>query len=312
MIASASAPTPPPTGNAAPAVLGATVRPGVTPPLPPDWTAEPTDPIGARPSTSDERGRIAPPVFVPSPAVQVTEPQGRVAVLPDFAARAGDVIANRLPRIAQRAERSVMKVLFTAARSDGGALDDEIRQAASAMRRAPDDALADLALAAGDARQLNDAARVAFYRRGSAREAADLQLRAFGANPTDPEVVGNLAFLRLKQPAQAESARQLALHALTLPDARFPYGRLEDWTTFAIASALAGRERDARNAWWVTAVLAPSLQRQCRAATDAYALYGDRLRPSVESMLQRLHTTGRLDGTAFCSWPPYWTVGSNR
>ena len=177
--------------------------------------------------------------------------------MPDFAARAGDVLTNQLPRIAQRAERSVLKVLFTAARSDAGAPDDEIRQAASAMRRAPNDALADFALAADDARQLNDAARAAFYRRGSAREAADLQLRAFGANPTDPEVVGNLAFLRLKQqPAQAESVRQLALHALTLPDARFPSGRLEDWTTFAIASALAGRERDARNAWWVTAVLA--------------------------------------------------------
>ena len=280
---------------------------------PPEWTADPADPTGARPSTSGERGRIAPPVFVPAPPVQITEPHGRVAALPDFAARAGDVLTNQLPRIAQRAERSVLKVLFTAARSDAGAPDDEIRQAASAMRRAPNDALADFALAADDARQLNDAARAAFYRRGSAREAADLQLRAFGANPTDPEVVGNLAFLRLKQqPAQAESVRQLALHALTLPDARFPSGRLEDWTTFAIASALAGRERDARNAWWVTAVLAPNLQRQCRAATDAYALYGERLRPSVESMLQRLHATGRLEGTAFCSWPPYWTVGSNR
>jgi len=261
---------------------------------------------------SAERARVAPPIFVPSPPVLVPGPEARVAALPDFAARASEIMANQLPRIAQRAERSVMKVLFTAARSDAGASDDEIRQAASAMRRAPDDALADLALAAGDARQLNDAARVAFYRRGSAREAADLQLRAFGANPTDPEVVGNLAFLRLKQPAQAESARQLALHALTLPDARFPHGRLEDWTTFAIASALAGRERDARNAWWVTAALAPSLQRQCRAATDAFALYGERLRPSVESMLQRLHASGRPDGSAFCSWPPYWTVGSNR
>ena len=97
-----------------------------------------------------------------------------------------------------------------------------------------------------------------------------------------------------------------------MPDPRFPHGRLEDWTTFAIASALAGRERAARHAWWVSAALAPSLQRQCRAATDAYAMYGERLRPSVESMLQRLHASGRADGTAFCSWPPYWTVGSNR
>ena len=126
-------------------------------------------------------------------------------------------------------------------------------------------------------------------------------------------MVGNLAVLRLKQqPTQAETARQLALHALTLPDARFPQGRLEDWTTFAIASALGGRERDARNAWWVAATLAPNLQRQCRAATDAYAQYGERLRSSVESMLQRLQASGRADGSPFCAWPPYWTVGSSR
>jgi len=280
---------------------------------PPAIPVEPTDPTGPRPSMTAERGRFGAPGLVPSAAVYSPAAESHLAAPPDFNARAGDVMANQLPRLAQRAERSVMRVLFTAARSDGGAQDDEVRQAASAMRRAPDDALADLPLAAADARQLNDAARAAMQRRGSPREAADLQLRAFGANPTDPEVVGNLALLRLKQqPAQAETARQLALHALTLPDPRHPQGRLEDWTTFAIASALGGRERDARNAWWVTATLAPNLQRQCRVATDAYALYGERLRSSVESMLQRLHASGRLDGSPFCAWPPYWTVGSNR
>jgi len=226
---------------------------------------------------------------------------------------AGDLLANQLPRIAQRAERSVMRVLFVAARSDDAAQDDEVRHAASAMQRPPDDALLDAGIASDDARLLNEAARVAYWRRGSAREAAELQTRAFGANPADAEVAGNLAFLRLRQqPAQPDVARQLALHALTLHDARFPHGRVEDWTTFAIASALSGRERDARNAWWVTVALAPSLQRQCRAATDAYALYGERLRPSVEAMLYRLHASGRLDGSPYCSWPPYWTVGSMR
>ena len=292
---------------AAPVANGSTIAP------PGGFAPEPTDPNGPPPSTPFERSRSA---AIPSAALSsVNAPlsESRAAVSTDFAARAGDLMANQLPRLAQRAERSVMKVLFTAARSDADATDDEIRQAASTMRRAPDETFADLPLAAGDARQLNDAARAAFYRRGSAREAADLQLRAFGANPTDAEVVGNLAFLRLKQqPAQPEPARQLALHALTLPDARFPHGRLEDWTTFAIASALSGRERDARHAWWVSAALAPNRQRQCRAAMDAYALYGERLRPSVESMLQRLHASGRADGTAFCSWPPYWTVGSSR
>jgi hypothetical protein len=62
----------------------------------------------------------------------------------------------------------------------------------------------------------------------------------------------------------------------------------------------------------VTLALAPSVQRQCRAATDAYVLYGERLRASVEAMLHRLHASGRADGSAHCSWPPYWTVGSMR
>jgi serine/threonine protein kinase len=284
---------------------------GVTPP--PAIPVEPTDPTGPRPSIAAERGRFGAPALVPAAAAYSPSADSRAAAPADFHARAGDVMANQLPRLAQRAERSVMRVLFTAARTDAGAQDDEVRQAASAMRRAPDEALADLPLAPADARQLNDAARTALQRRGSAREAADLQLRAFGANPTDAEVVGNLAVLRLKQqPTQAETARQLALHALTLPDARFPQGRLEDWTTFAIASALGGRERDARNAWWVAVTLAPSLQRQCRVATDAYAQYGERLRSSVESMLQRLQASGRADGSPFCAWPPYWTVGSSR
>ena len=98
--------------------------------------------------------------------------------------------------------------------------------------------------------------------------------------------IANLAFYLLKQkPAQPEAARRLALYALTLSDRQFPNGRLEDWTTLAIASALAGRERDARNAWFVTLSLAPTLDRQCRAAVAAYASHGERLRAPTEAML---------------------------
>ena len=71
----------------------------------------------------------------------------------------------------------------------------------------------------------------------------------------------------LRQPTpDAERARELALHALTLRDPRFPAGRVEDWTSFAIASALTGRERDARAAWFVTLALTPNLERHCRGA----------------------------------------------
>jgi hypothetical protein len=170
-----------------------------------------------------------------------------------------------------------------------------------------DDALPIVELAPEDARLLHEAARVAFWRRGSTREALDLQLKAFGANPFDADIVGSLAFLSLKQgPSQAELARQLALYALTLPNARRPGARLEDWTTLAIASALSGRERDARNAWFVTLALAAQPERQCRAAINAYALHGERVRPAVEAMLYRAHASGRAEGSALCEWPPYW------
>jgi len=136
-----------------------------------------------------------------------------------------------------------------------------------------------------------------------------LQVRAFGANPLDAEIAGNLAFLLLRQrPAQPEAARQLALHALTLRGSRHPEGRIEDWATLAIASALSGRERDARNALLVTLALAPNLERQCKAALDVVALYGERLRGPVEAMLQSAQASGRAQQSSFCEWPPHWVV----
>ena len=107
-------------------------------------------------------------------------------------------------------------------------------------------------------------------------------------------------------------ARQLALHALTLHGPRYPEGRIEDWATFAIASALAGRERDARNAFLVTLSLAPNLERQCKAALDVYAIYGERLRAPIEAMLQSANASGRANGSAFCEWPPHWVVSGAR
>jgi hypothetical protein len=144
---------------------------------------------------------------------------------------------------------------------------------------------------------------------GNLREAHGLQLMAFGANPLDAEVVGTLAFLTLKQrPAQTEVARQLAIYALSLQDNQHMGGRIEDWTTLAIASALSGHDRDARNAWFVSLALAPQLERQCRVAINAYAVYGEPLRAPVEAMLYRAHSSGRAARSPLCEWPPYWAA----
>ena len=72
---------------------------------------------------------------------------------------------------------------------------------------------------------------------------------------------------------------------------RFPSGRIEDWTAFAVASALTGREADARNAWFASMALASDLQHQCNNAVRAEAIYGERLRSSVQAMLQRARSS---------------------
>ena len=277
---------------------GAVAAPGAT--APPTALA-----VVARPALSSDGGGPANAATAPSPTAFESAPI-------DYAARASDLMVNHMPRLSQRAERQVARVLFIAGRSDRVA-DDEVRAAAGAIGRDGIDALGALSVSAGEAQRLGEAARAEYARRGGTPEALALQARAFGANPIDVEAAGNLAFLLLRQrPAQAEAARQLALYALSLHGPRYPEGRIEDWASFAIASALAGRERDARNAFLVTLALAPNLERHCKAALDVYAIYGERLRAPVEAMLQSANASGRANGSAFCEWPPHWVVSGAR
>ena len=210
----------------------------------------------------------------------------------DLDAIASELMSKRMPRVAETAGRDLARVLKTAAEAREFRRRGTVRAAAESVRSAR--ARPELAtpVREQDARTLNDAALVAYGRSDDASDAVRLQKRAFAANPLDSEVVGNLAFLHLKErPPQAEAARQLALHALTLNDPRFPSGRIEDWTTLAVASALAGRDADARNAWFASMALTSDLQRQCDAAIRAEATYGERLRPSVQAMLQRARSS---------------------
>ena len=256
------------------------------------------------------------PAAAPAPAAPSPSPLPAAVPLPvplpepprDLQARADSLLAADLPRIAERAERLVLRVLFAAGRGDG-ATEDEIRQAATTLRLAPPESMA--VVSAGEARALDDAAQQA-QRRGELQRAIDLLTRAFAANPLDADIAGDLAALRLRgSSAQAATARQLALHALTTPHPRHPQGRLDDWTTLAIASALTGRERDARNAWYVTLALAPSTDRLCRIALNAYVRHGERVRPSIDALLQRAEASGRAASSSACDWPPRW-AGNNR
>jgi hypothetical protein len=313
---------PSPRGVGATSATAAVVTPAVAGAPPSPASASPPAPapmpiaVASPPRDAPTPAPRTLPTAVAGPPAPVTTPREvarsddrPASPVRDFGARGRDIMVTDLPQLAQRAERRVLLVFDIAARPASAGHDDEIRRAAGGIRNKGDEPMPVVVLAADEARTLTEEAWLAFRRRGSQREAIELQLQAFGANPLDPEVAGSLAFLWLKQgSSQAERARQLALHALTLPDPRGAAAPLDDWTTLAIASALAGRERDARLAWFVTLALAPQTERQCKAAINAYALHGERLRAPVEAMLYRVHLTGRAPDSALCEWPPHWVA----
>ena len=228
----------------------------------------------------------------------------------DYAARAHDVLATHVPRVAQRAERLAARALFLADHVDEAGQLGEVLRAADGVRLAPQDPLAAIPVASADARSLGDASRAAVARRADWNEALDYQVRAFGANPLDATIAGQLAALQLqRRPVDVLAARTLALHALALHDASHPGGRIEDWATLAVANALAGRDRDARAAWLVTLALAPGAEHACRVAMDAYATWGERVRDSVETLVYRAHEWNRDRGSRDCEWPPRRMAG---
>lgn len=263
----------------------------------------------AAPASVSLASTIPDPLLESTPSRVLGDVARPVELPEDFNERADELLAHHIPRVAQKAERRVLHVLHVAARADASWQAASVIDATRTLRMPPDSALAGIPSASNDARRLSDAAAAAFWNGRGAQRALSLQLRAFGANPEDPEVAGNLAYYYLKQrPAQSELARQLAMYALTLNDSRFPNGRLEDWTTLAIASALAGRPRDAGNAWFVTLALLPNPDRSCRAAHAAYASHGERLREPIEAMLSRISAWGKSQESTFCRWPPSWSA----
>jgi hypothetical protein len=243
-----------------------------------------------------------------APAAQVLP---NAAPAPDeLTAAAQRLLAEIVPRIARQGELEVSRVLLIAASAYRPAQDRGLADAARLARIRDDAALSSVATPApGEALALHDRARVAFAARRNVREALGLELRAFGADPRNPEVAGYLALLYLKaSPRQPELAREVALMALTARSPKYSTTRLEDWQTFAAASALSGREADARNALFVALALSASTERTCVAGWNAQADYGDRLRAPVEAMLYRVYMRGHSVDSPWCAWPPNWSA----
>jgi len=245
--------------------------------------------------------------------------QGTVAPLvgtapsdPDavFASEGRRALRDVVPRVAAQAQTEVARVLYAAANANDAAQDRAIVQAAQWIR-AVDGADLSRNTAPAEARRLNGEASDAYWSGRNAAETFELQLKAFGANPYDAEIAGNLALMHLKVGrSQPEVARQLALIAIAYRGARSRTGRFEDWSTYAVASALTGRVADSRNAFWVTVALSPGIERSCKSALTALSTYGERLREPVEAMFQRIHAQGRAYESPYCAWPRRWAMGT--
>jgi hypothetical protein len=209
-------------------------------------------------------------------------------------------LASLVPKTAAQARIQIAPVLRSAADAHHPSYDRTVVALASAPGTL-DAAFVDQAAAPREARRLHDDARRAYWSRRDVREVLDLELKAFGANPNDAEIVGHLAFLHLHtRPMQADRARLLALHALGLRSPAFPAGRPDDWITFAVASALTSRPIDATQGLYAAVAVASDPEHVCQAALAALEAHGERLREPVDALLARLQSQGRIDGSRAC------------
>ena len=200
--------------------------------------------------------------------------------------RANELLSTQIPRIAQRAERMVLRVLVAAGRADeDGSDDDEIRLAASG----------DPARARRPAADAHRGPRVAPVPRGRTDRAAARRLRR-GGGPADPGVRRQPGRCRdrrqpgLPAPApEPEPARGGAPAGAACPDpARLEVSRRVGSRTGtpsrSPARSPAASATRATPGWWRWRWPA-ARSGNARAAIDAYALYGEALRSPVEAML---------------------------
>ena len=290
-------------------------RPASVPPPPPARDEPKPQPRqeelrAAVPPSWNPAPRVLPPLPL-NPAPPAEYAASYRAGESDYTLQARRTLAQAVPRIAAQAQSEIASVLRVAANANDPRQERAVIDAAQAIRVKEDVPGPSQVSEAVDAKRLYGQALHAYWTRRNPAEAFELQLKAFGADPRDPEIAGNLAFLYLKvNPAQPEAARQLALHAIAVRGTRFRAGRLEDWNTYAIASALTGREADARNALYVTVAIAKNVEWSCKAAQNAITSYGERVREPVEAMLQRIYLQGRAQESPYCTWSPSWAVGA--
>ena len=223
----------------------------------------------------------------------------------DPSAQGRRAVADVVSRSATQIEAEIARVLARAAASYR--LEEQQWIVDAARRRFDRNAIpvAATTVSVGATTPLKDEARRAFFAQRDLDRTLDLHLQAFGADPYDAEIAGNLASLYLRvRPLQPHAARQLVMHAIAVGSVQSRAPRAQDWSTFAIASALVGHDDDATHGLFVAAALATNLPGTCKTALNAVAIYGDRMRVPVESMLLRMQQQGRDRESPYCSFPP--------
>ena len=222
------------------------------------------------------------------------------------------MLADAVPRIAARAQRDITPLLRAAGEPPHPTQAETIAEFAHAKWTSEDERISASDVSPSFARLLHSSARQALASGRGAAHAADIELRAFGANPRDPEIAAYLAFLYLRaDPVRAETARELALHAIVVSGARRST-RAGDWGVLAVASALTGREADAARALLVEVALSDDVDATCRVALSAYSRFGEPLRTAVQAMLYRVHALAGAYAYPSCAWPSLWTTDARR
>ena len=273
-------------------------------------------------SSAESRTPESPPAIAAPPHASVEPPMlARSAPDESFGARADSdkltieakrMLANAVPRVATQAQHDVTPVLRTAGLPPHPMQAETIAQFAHAKWTSEDEWISASDLSPSYARILHSNARQALASGRGAANAANIELRAFGANPHDPEIAAYLAYLYLRaEPVQPETARELALHAIVVSGPRRS-ARAGDWGVLAVASALTGREADATRALLVEVALTKDLDATCRAALSAYSYFGERLRVPVQAMLSRVHALGGAYAYPSCASPPFWANAARR
>jgi hypothetical protein len=269
--------------------------------------------VPQRAAPVEERGPSLPAAPPPRPDVASVPPDRIIAAPPrstprapyawsdpdsDLAARGRRIVSDNVPVVAAQASIDVAAPLRLAT-TFGSPLPPRMMADTTNARWRSESIPTPAAADAMRARDLYEAARAAFEA-GRRDEAVELQYRALAANPRDPDLAGFLAFLHLyTSPVRAETARTLALQALAFSGTRRG-ARFEDWNTFAVASALTGRQADASRAYLLMLGLTGDAQRSCHAALRAQATFGDALRPPVEALAIRLRRDGRANEAPAC------------